>query len=413
MTPEGWQKRRVREFCERVKRINVEGRDLEPLSITKDRGVILQSEKYHKRIATDSRKYVIAADGDFAFDPMSLYYGAIGRVGGIGEGLVSPDYVVFRADPTVDPVFLHAILRFPEMHKVYESWSETGNTFGKRRRLYWSVFEDIELVLPPRSEQTKIAAILSSVDGAIEATRAVIDQLGVVKRAMMAELLTRGLPGQHPRFKQTEIGDVPEDWEVVPLERLCAEVVDCPHTTPIYVNAGFPVIRTADVIPGRILIHQAKQVSEETLCDRVKRLLPRPGDIFYSREGERFGIAGPVPHGVRTCVGQRMMHLRADSATDPSFLCWLMNAPVVYGQAVAEVGGSTSPHVNVGSVKRFLVPRPAKAEQTAIGIVLDGVERRVEREEAVLNSLTAVKSALMSVLLTGEVRAKPDEERAA
>ena len=64
----------------------------------------------------------------------------------------------------------------------------------------------------PRSvhEQRKIAAILSSVDDAIEKTQAVIDQVQVVKRGLMQELLTRGLPGRHTRFKQTEIGEIPE-----------------------------------------------------------------------------------------------------------------------------------------------------------------------------------------------------------
>lgn len=49
--------------------------------------------------------------------------------------------------------------------------------------------------MPPLPEQRKIAAILSSVDEVIEKTEAVIEQLGVVKRAMMQELLTRGMPG--------------------------------------------------------------------------------------------------------------------------------------------------------------------------------------------------------------------------
>jgi type I restriction enzyme S subunit len=233
-----------------------------------------------------------------------------------------------------------------------------------------------------------------------------------VKKAMMAELLTRGLPGRHTRFKQTEIGEVPEEWSVVFLEDLCSAVVDCPHTTPKYVDAGFPVIRTADVIPGRMLMVKAKLVSEETLNERVKRLVPAPDDIFYSREGERFGIAAPVPPGVRTCVGQRMMHLRAASNTDASFLCWVMNAPSVYGQAVAEVGGSTSPHVNVGSVKRFKVPRPPHDEQIGIGRALTRVECRIESEEVVVAAWQALKSALMSVLLTGEVRVRPDEDAA-
>ena len=60
-------------------------------------------------------------------------------------------------------------------------------------------------------EQRKIAAILSSVDDTIEKTRSVIDQVQVVKRGLMQELFTRGLPGRHTRFKQTKIGKLPED----------------------------------------------------------------------------------------------------------------------------------------------------------------------------------------------------------
>ena len=71
---------------------------------------------------------------------------------------------------------------------------------------------ELPIPLPPLPEQRKIAAILSSVDDAIEASQAVIDQLQVVKKAMMAELLTKGLPGRHKKFKQTEIGEVPEEW---------------------------------------------------------------------------------------------------------------------------------------------------------------------------------------------------------
>ena len=71
--------------------------------------------------------------------------------------------------------------------------------------------------LPPLPEQHKIAAILSSVDHAIEKAQAVIDQVQVVKRGLMQELLTRGLPGRHTRFKQTEFGQVPEAWIEIDL----------------------------------------------------------------------------------------------------------------------------------------------------------------------------------------------------
>ena len=66
----------------------------------------------------------------------------------------------------------------------------------------------VGIPLPPLPEQRKIAAILSSVDDAIEKTQAVIDQVQVVKRGLMQELLTRGLPGrQHAVQADRDWGD--------------------------------------------------------------------------------------------------------------------------------------------------------------------------------------------------------------
>ena len=103
------------------------------------------------------------------------------------------------------------------------------------------------LSLPPLPEQRKIAAILSSVDDAIEKTRAVIDQVQVVKRGLMQELLTRGLPGRHKRFKQTEIGEIPEEWSCVSLGSL---VVD--HNSGVYKKAalyghGYNIVGVSDL----------------------------------------------------------------------------------------------------------------------------------------------------------------------
>jgi restriction endonuclease S subunit len=95
----------------------------------------------------------------------------------------------------------------------------TGST--NQIELSKSQFAGLRLLLPPLPEQRKIAAILSSVDEATETTQAIIDQLQVVKQAMMAELLTRGIPGQHTRFKRTEIGEVPEAWDTTTLGEAC------------------------------------------------------------------------------------------------------------------------------------------------------------------------------------------------
>ena len=260
--------------------------------------------------------------------------------------------------------------------------------------------------LPPLPEQRKIAAILSSVDETIENTEAVINQLQVVKKSMMEELLTRGMPGRHKQFKKTEVGDIPKTWNVVSLEDLCSHVVDCPHATPVYTDSGPKVIRTADVVPGQILLAQARHVSDETYRGRIARLEPQPGDILYSREGERFGIAAPIPPSERLCLGQRMMQFRASRETDAEFLCWLLNSQIVYRQAVEGVGGSTSPHVNVGSIRRFVVPRPPLDEQRLVGHALSTVAANEAAYHQLGAELRALKSSLLEDLLSGEVRVK-------
>ena len=130
--------------------------------------------------------------------------------------MASTGYAVVRPTDHVDGRFLyqHVLSNgFVEFLKLRMSGSNYPAVKSNDVRTY-------TLLLPPLAEQRKIAAILSSVDDAIEKTQAVIDQVQVVKRGLMQELLTRGLPGRHKQFKQTEIGTVPADWRVVRIRHV-------------------------------------------------------------------------------------------------------------------------------------------------------------------------------------------------
>ncbi|WP_437533286.1 restriction endonuclease subunit S [Sorangium sp. So ce726] len=407
MTPDAWMRRRVGDFSRRLKRINIEGIELEPLSITKDWGVILQSQKYRKRIATDLRKYVIAERDDFAFDPMSLYYGAIGRVKGIDRGVVSPDYVVFGIDGTVDGNFLEYLLRDPKLHRQYETLAEGGNQFGKRRRVYWSVFEGIELVLPTIGEQRKIAAILSAVDDAIEATQAVIDQLQVVKKAMMAELLTRGLPGRHTRFKKTEIGEVPEEWEFVLLDTVARR--GSGHTP----SKDHPEYWDGDI--KWISLKDSSKLDRLYITETASRITPMGianssavehpiGTVVLSRD------AGVGKSAITTdvmAVSQHFMAWTCGPRLNNHYLYyWLqMKKPEFERIAI----GNTIKTIGLPYFKNLRIPIPPLAEQATISSTLTGIDLRIFEEERTVEQSMALKAALLSALLSGEIRVTPDE----
>ena len=84
-----------------------------------------------------------------------------------------------------------------------------------------SRLKEFIIPLPPLPEQQKIAAVLSAVQEAKEKTEAVIAATKALKKSMMKHLFTYGPVSpkevENIQLKETEIGPVPEDWEVVRL----------------------------------------------------------------------------------------------------------------------------------------------------------------------------------------------------
>lgn len=314
----------------------------------------------------------------------------------------------------VDPVFLCKQIGSHEAARYFGQRAAGSTRYG----LSNSALVNFPVSLPGLPAQKRIASILTGIDTAIEKTEALIAKYQQIKAGLMHDLFTRGVPpsGQlrPPRecapelYQETAIGWIPKEWDVVRAEELCAVVVDCPHSTPNYENEGYPCIRTADMLPGELLLEQAYRVSDRAFFERTERLVPKSGDIIYSREGERLGIASPVG-AEQICLGQRVMLLRPADKVAPQFLMWAMNMPNFYRQVVRGLGATTSPHINVGDIKRIFVPKPDLLEQQRIGEVIADAHQRVKTEESFREKLRKKKIGLMYDLLNDRVLVRAEE----
>jgi type I restriction enzyme S subunit len=150
-----------------------------------------QSEHFTRSVASkDLSNYWTISPGDFVYDPMSAYYGAIGRYLGASDGIVSPAYRVIRLNDDHDPDFIAALLKAHHIRFLLEARSSQGNKEGKRRLLQRDEFESIEFKLPSKEVQSEIAHKLSVFQTDLDLADAEIKALTDQKRGLMQKLLT-------------------------------------------------------------------------------------------------------------------------------------------------------------------------------------------------------------------------------
>ncbi len=240
--------------------------------------------------------------------------------------------------------------------------------------------------------------------------QALLARLAEKRQAIITQAVTKGLNPAAP-LKDSGIdwlGQIPAHWEVLKIKFSASHVVDCLHTTPTYDgDLVYPAIRTADVDRGVLLLDQARLVSQEIYDERIQRLEPVEGDVLYSREGERFGMAALVPPNTPLCLGQRMMMFRVTEKFSPAYVMWTLNSDFIYQQVIVEAGGSTSPHVNIGDVINFPMLKPPLIEQYEIANYIENHRIDIESMNAkVATSIAKLfeyRSALITSAVTGQI----------
>ncbi len=286
---------------------------------------------------------------------------------------------------------------------------ESSDRAVKGRTLNKAKLRALRFALPPPAEQRKISAILSSVDDAIEKTQAVIDQVQVVKRGLMQELLTRGLPGRHTRFKQTEIGEIPAEWEVVELASVATvergKFAYRPRNEPRFYGGEYPFIQTGDVAACDGLITTYSQtLNEEGLA--ISKLFPS-GTIAITIAAN-IGSTGIAALDV--AFPDSLVGIQAGPRIDTRFLELVLRTRK--GDLEKLAPESAQKNINLNTLKPLRVPLPGMMEQRQIAESVWSIIKREEDTRQHCDGLKQLKSALMFVLLTGEIRVTPDSAAA-
>lgn len=182
--------------------------------------------------------------------------------------------------------------------------------------------------------------------------------------------------------------------EFVTLESLCSAIIDCPHSTPKWLEEGIPVVRNFNLVNGHIDIGNLSYVDEATYLERIKRAKPEEGDIIISREAP-IGVVGIVPQNFKCCLGQRLVLLKVDrSKCSSQYLLYALLSDVVQTQINRiDLTGSIVSNLNIPDMKKLIIPMVNESTDK-IGAYLQSIDSKISNNEAIAQQLESMAKTI-------------------
>lgn len=237
---------------------------------------------------------------------------------------------------------------------------------------------------PTLAEQQRIAKALSDVDALISTTEKLIQKKKNIKQGTMQNLLTgkKRLPGfgpqtKSPTYKQTELGPIPEDWEVKSL----GEMLKIGHgkdyknlksgNVPVYGTGGYMTSVNDFLYEG------------ETVC--------------IGRKGT---IDKPQYHSGKIWTVDTLFYTYDFKSLNPKYLFYKFC--LIDWLSMNEASGV--PSLTAKNIEDIQIAIPTEEEQTAIANVLSSMDKEIETLNTKLEKYRNLKTAMMQQLLTGKIR---------
>lgn len=305
-----------------------------------------------------------------------------------------------------DNLFLFYLLHYLKIDIEKEG---TGSIFKSINKAKLSEFE---IPLPPLPEQHAIAHVLRTVQEAKEKTDAVIAATKALKAAMMKHLFTYGpVPPEEAEkvvLKETEIGQVPEGWEILTVNELFDSKLG-KMLSPVSKTGKFskPYLRNANVQWGRVDISDLYEMDfSENSFNRYGLI---PGDVLICEGGE-IGRTAIWRDEIKECYYQKAIHrLRPrDGRISSEFFSYHMMYAFLIGKTYSELGTTTTiAHLPGMKLKALLVPVPPRKVQDKIVTILESIDQKLAAEQSRKEALDTVFASLLHDLMTAKIRVNP------
>ncbi|MDD4524019.1 MAG: restriction endonuclease subunit S [Methanosarcina sp.] len=333
--------------------------------------------------------------------------GTIGKVALINNlhklaTLNSGVFVIRPLNGAFHPVFFYYLL-CSNLFKEFLAQLSAGSTIN---HLYQKDFVNFLYKTPPtKAEQEAIAEVLGDADAFIESLEQLISKKRQIKQGAMQELLTgkRRLPGfgEGKGYKQTDLGVIPEDWDVVNLADVGRSLAGLTYSPSNVRDFGTLVLRSSNVQNGKLVFEDNVYV-DMALPERV--IVEKDDILICVRNGSRqlIGKCALIDESAAgNAFGAFMSIYRSKYS---KYVFYQFQSEIIQRQ-INEIMGATINQITNKDMASFIIPFPhSDEEKNVIAAILSDMDSEITALEEKLAKARQIKQGMMQELLTGRIR---------
>ncbi len=221
----------------------------------------------------------------------------------------------------------------------------------------------------------------------------------------MRKLLMKGIG--HTKFKKTEIGEIPEEWEVMKIGENAKHVGS--GATPrggskTYTAKGIPFIRSQNVHFGNLNLKEIVYISR-SIHEEMSRSKVKANDVLLNITGASIGRVCLVSSDfLEGNVNQHVCIIRPSVKLNPMFLSYFLESSFGQNQIfMFQIGGNRE-GLNFQQIRSIKIPTPPIDEQKQIARILASTDNKLAINQQIKSHLSKLKKGLMNDLLSGSKR---------
>ncbi|MEO0900252.1 MAG: restriction endonuclease subunit S [Bacteroidota bacterium] len=316
-----------------------------------------------------------------------------------GKFFASEHAVVFNPASGTSPHFAYFFLKRLKLNRLSESSAQPGLSVNKLKKL--------PIPLPPTlKEQRLIAGALSEVDALIAQHDKLIAKKQAIKQGAMQQLLTgqTRLPGfgQGKGYKMTEVGRIPEDWEVSKFDEIGEAIIGLTYSPTEVSNNGYLVHRSSNIQENQLSYLDNVFVEKEI----PQKLILQKHDILICVRNGSKNLIGKAALIVGESVGETFGAFMSVFRTilDPKFIFQVIISEIIQRQISTSLGATINQITNK-TLYSFQIPLPPTLkEQRLIAQTLSDLDSSIQELQRKKSKLQSLKQGMMQELLTGKTR---------